>query len=297
MEFATWIDDAWARHADAPAAVAAEIEAPDTPSPLDDAGLSALLRLAHHLHGDHLATLAEGRAQLMRLAARSVAGDLARAEARVFDASLALTGGDDAPLAALPAAARARVQALAASNLAERDAARAGALLQAAAATADAAALPDADPTVRAVAVAGHNIAATLEERPQLTAAECALMLQAATLSLAFWRRAGTWLHEERAHYRLAHSHRKAGDMATARHHAQVCLAIVAAHGDEALEVFFGCEALGRIEAAEGQADAMAAALARQRAAFERLDEADRAWCRATLEQLEQLAEAAGVHK
>lgn len=294
MDLNTWIDAAWTRHADEPAAVAADLGTLAMPAPADDAAVAALLRLSHHVHGAHLGQVAEGRAQLVQLVALPAAGDGARADALVFDASLALTGGDGAPLEPLPPSHRIRAQALAASNLCDRDAARAGALLAAAVATAESAALPDTDPAVRALASAGHNVAVALEEKPSLTDTERTLMLQAAAVSLAWWRRAGTWLHEERAHYRLAHSHRIAGDLATARQHALACLAIVAAQGDEALEVFFGCEALARIEAAEGQADALAATLARQRAAFERLADDDRGWCRATLDQVEQLARSAG---
>jgi hypothetical protein len=299
MQAESWIDQAWNRHADEPAVVAAELDSPAAADAADDAAVSALLRLSHHVHGAHLGLVAEGRAQLKRLVALPGAGDGARADAALFDASLAATGGEETLLAPLPPSTRARAQALAASNLCERDAVRASRLLTAAVAGVEAAALPDTDPAVRTLATTGHNVAVAMEERPSLNDAERALMLQAAAVSLAYWRRAGTWLHEERAHYRLAHSHRKAGDLAAARHHAQACLAIVSAHGDEALEVFFGCEALARIEAAEGRAEALAATLARQRAAFERLAEDDRGWCRATLEQVEQLqqlARSAGSH-
>jgi hypothetical protein len=142
-------------------------------------------------------------------------------------------------------------------------------------AAADAAALPDADPAVRALAVAGNNIAAALEQQPALDGAARVLMLQAAEVGLAFWRRAGTWLHEERARYRLAQSHRRAGDAASARRHARACLALVAAHGDEPLERFFGEEALGLAEAAAGDAAAHGRALAAARDAFARLTSKD----------------------
>jgi hypothetical protein len=111
-------------------------------------------------------------------------------------------------------------------------------------------------------------------------------MLQAAAVGLAFWRRAGTWLHEERALYRLAQSHRRAGDAASARRHARACLALIAAHGDEPLERFFGEEALGLAEAAAGDAAAHGRALAAARDAFARLSPDDQSWCRASLDAL-----------
>ncbi len=292
MDFDRWIDAAWNEHARDAAGVAARLETEGAALANDDAALGRLAHLAHHLHGDHLGSLAEGRALLARLAAHPAAGEATQAQLCLYDASLALTGGEAGPLAALPPSAGARVQALAAANLAERDAARAGALLAAAAATAAAApadgaeALPDTDPAVRAVAVAGNNIAAALEERAARTPAETALMLQAARTGLVFWRRAGSWLQAERAHYRLAHSLLKAGEPAAARQEAQACLDLVAANGDEPLEAFFGWEALALAGAAAGDPAGHARALAQARAAFARLPADDQAWCRASLDKL-----------
>ncbi|MEY3296298.1 MAG: hypothetical protein RLZZ451_2346, partial [Pseudomonadota bacterium] len=80
--------------------------------------------------------------------------------------------------------------------------------------------------------------------------------------------------------------HRRAGDPATARRHARACLEIIAAHGDEPLERFFGEEALGLAEAAAGDAAAHGRALAAARAAFARLSPDDQSWCRASLDAL-----------
>ena len=292
MDFDTWIDDAWNRHADAPAAVLAELATTGAARAADDAAVGRLMQLAQHVAGAHQggpAELAAGRALQAALAALPAAGDSARTAARLHDRALALTGGDAAALAALadlPAAEAVRAGALAAANLAEREPGRAGALLRQAVAAADAAALPDTDPAVRALAVAGNNIAAALEEQPAIDDAARVLMLQAAAVGLAFWRRAGTWLHEERALYRLAQSHRRAGDAAAARGHARACLALVAAHGDEPLERFFGEEALGLAEAAAGDAAAHGRALAAARDAFARLSPDDQSWCRASLDAL-----------
>lgn len=289
MDFDTWIDDAWNRHAEAPGSVLAELATTGAGLAADDAAVGRLMQLAQHLAGAHQggpAELAAGRMLQATLAALPAAGDTARAAARVHARALALTGGDATALADLPAAEAVRASALAAANLAEREPARAGELLRQAMAAAAGASLPDADPAVRALAVAGNNIAAALEEQPGLDEASRALMLQAAELGLACWRRAGTWLHKERALYRLAQAHRRAGDPAGARRHAQACLDLIAAHGDEALERFFGEEALGLAEAAAGDAAAHGRALAAARAAFERLSPDDQSWCRASLDRL-----------
>lgn len=289
MDLDTWLDDAWNRHADAPAAVMAALASTGAGLARDDDGIGRLLHLAHHLAGAHLVEPAEraaGRALLAALTALPAAGAAARASAAQYDRALALTGGEASATAGLAAPEAVRVMALAAANLAEREPKRAGSLLGQAVAAAEAAALPDADPAVRALAMAGNNIAAALDERPALDDAMRGLMLQAAQVGLACWRRAGTWLHEERAHYRLARSHRKAGDPARARQHAQACLALVAANGDEPLERFFGEEALGLAEAAAGDAAAHGRALAAARATFARLSPDDQSWCRASLDGL-----------
>lgn len=293
MDYASWIDDAWNRHPDDPAGVLADTASTGAALATDDAAVDGLLRLAHHVAGAHLGgpeQLAEGRALLARLAGHAAAGEGARASAALFDRSLALTGAqvqDQAQATAGLAEPEAvRVRALAASNRADRDAARAGALLAEAAAAAQAADLPDSHPAVRALAVAGNNIAAALEEQPTRDAATQALMLQAAELGLVFWRRAGTWLHEERAQHRLALCALAAGDLAKARTHAQSCLAIVAAHDDVALEAFFGWQALGLVEAAAGECAAHAAAMSQAEAAFARLAADDQAWCGVSLQKL-----------
>jgi hypothetical protein len=289
MDLDRWLDEAWTRHAEAPAAVMADLAATGAGLAHDDAAVGRLLQLAQHVAGAHQgapAELAAGRALLASLASLPAAGAAARASAGLCDRALALTGGDGSATAGLAVPEAVRAMALAAANLAEREPTRAGALLGQAVAAAEAAALSDTDPAVRALAVAGNNIAAALDEQPSLDPATRTLMLQAADVGLAFWRRAGTWLHEERAHYRLARAHRKAGDPARARQHAQACLALVAAHGDEALERFFGEEALGLAEAAAGDAAAHGRALVAARAAFGRLSAEDQSWCRPSLDGL-----------
>ena len=61
-------------------------------------------------------------------------------------------------------------------------------------------------------AVAGNNLAATLEEKPDRDAFETEGMLTAAQGGLHHWKLAGGWMEEERAEYRLARSLLQAGD-------------------------------------------------------------------------------------
>lgn len=324
-DFQPWLDRAWDEHAADPRAVLQRLLAQGSARAAADPEVAALARLAAHLHGTHLGLWAEGRAFQAELAAHPCAGPAARDAAALHDAALALAaagagadgpaagagtdGGTDgstdgaaasvagaagaagAPGAAgsapLPPATRVRALALAADHLHAHDAGAAAARLQQAQALAAALPLAGDDPACRALAVAGNNIAAALEELPQRSAAQRALMLQAAHCGRRWWARAGTWLQVERAEYRLAMSHLAAGDPAAARAHAQACLEGVRANGDAALERFFGLQALALAERALGDAAAQAAAVAAAAAAFAALDEADQGWCRPALQALQ----------
>jgi hypothetical protein len=125
--------------------------------------------------------------------------------------------------------------------------------------------LPPGDPTARALAVTGNNLACALEERPDRTDLETDLMVEAARAARRFWAVAGGWLQVERAEYRLARSLAHAGRAAEAAEHARACLAICEAEGAGAFERFFGWEALAH--AAHAAGDAAAARDARARAA------------------------------
>jgi hypothetical protein len=289
MNFDDWLNRAWDEHADDAAGVATRITTEGLGLAAGDRQLEGLARLAHHVYGDHLGRGEEGRALLRRIAAEPGAGEATRAAVRLYDASLALTADAAAAglLAGLATSDRIRATALAASNLGTRDALRAGALLRAALAETEGAALADSDPALRALAACGNNLAVALEEKKAARSEdERALMILAARTGRECWGRAGTWLEIERAEYRLARSWLEAGDLEAARRHAERCLEIVREHADPALEAFFGWEALGRVEAAARNAGGHAMALAQARAAFERLEEGERSWCRGSLDAL-----------
>jgi hypothetical protein len=287
MDFDAFIDQAWTDHATDPAAVATRL--PQALAAVASADqLGSLAHLAQHVHGAHLARWQEGIAFQQQLAALShcAAGSPeAQSIARTI-AALRLAGGlGDDRTGATPSD-RVRLSALAAIHLAEHDATRAAAFLQQALDEAAGAALPDKDPCHRALAVAGNNMAGTLEDKPTRTEAERLLMIQAAQTGRRFWAIAGTWLETERAEYRLAMTWLKADDLAQARTHAQQCLEIVAANDGAALERFFGWEALGRVERAAGNATGHAQALAQAEQAFAGLEAGDRGWCQASLDAL-----------
>lgn len=286
ITFDDFLAAAWAEHADDPAAVAARLAA-QAPGLLTQASqLPPLAALVHHVCGEHLGDWTQGLAQLQRLREHPAGAGDADAAAAIARcrASLALCAGLADERAGMAVSDRVRVGALAAANLAGRDTSRASALL--AEALAEGAGLDAVDPAQRALAVTANNLACTLEEKAGRSAAERDLMIAAAQAARRHWALAGTWLETERAEYRLAMSWLQAGDAAQARRHAEACLAIVGANGNAPLERFFGHEALAL--AARGAGDSAAAddAVAAARAAFDEIDEGDRAWCRATLDRL-----------
>ncbi len=292
MQFDAWLNKSWGEHATQTAAVAARIGTEGLTHARTDADAAALMRLAHHVLGEHLGSWSVGRQLLFRIGTSDAAGPSAGTAMRVFDASLALAGGLEDLRGAMAPSERIRVTAHAAGALAERDAPRAASLLREAALEVDTASLPNADPACRAVALNGNGIATTLGEKLTRSDAERDLMLLAARVARDYWARAGTWLEVERAEYRLAISWLKAPDLSAARRHARRCLDMVREHEAPALEWFFGYEALAQVERALGNGPTAQRAVQEMKAAFERLDEADQGWCRASLEKFSRLAPA-----
>lgn len=287
MDFKTFIDQAWNDHATDAAAVAKRLD-DGIALVADESQLNQLMNLGQHVLGGHLGQWQQGVAFIERLSAVPAfepAGPSGQARTRSV-ASLHLAAGDADGLDGLSASDRIRVVAMAASSLSERDTARASTLLREALALAQRADLPATDPMNRALAATGNNLACALEEKPNRSADERALMILAAQTARHHWAIVGTWLETERAEYRLANTWLQAGDLARAREHAQACLEIVTANDGPALERLFGWEALGLVERAAGNATGHARALARAREAFAELDEGDKAWCAASIDKL-----------
>ena len=294
MQFDVWLDKAWDEHATQTAAVAAAIGGHALALARTDAHTAALMRLAHHVLGEHLGRWVEGRQLLFRIGTSEPAGPASGTTMRIFDASLALAGGIEDLRGSMSASERIRVTAHAAAALAERDPPRSGSLLREAALEVDTESLPNDDAACRAVAISGNGIATTLSEKLFRSDAERDLMLLAARVARDYWARAGTWLEVERAEYRLAISWLKAPDLSAARRHARKCLDLVREHEAPALEWFFGFEAQTQVERALGNAPAALRAAQDMKEAFERLEDADKQWCRPSLERLTGLARTGG---
>src|SRR5512137_1909588 len=108
-DFDALLQQAWERHADDPAAVAAQLAGDALAAVRNAAQVSALASLVHHVHGEHLARWAEGRALLQALGEHPAADDEGRAAVRRCAASLALCAGDADDRAALSRSDRLRV--------------------------------------------------------------------------------------------------------------------------------------------------------------------------------------------
>ncbi len=149
--------------------------------------------------------------------------------------------------------------------------------------------LPSGDPAHRALAVAGNNLACELESLASRTSIEEKLMILAAQTARTHWEIAGGWLQVERAEYRLAQSHLKAGDLDRALEHARACLAMVKENNAPALEFFFGYEVLALVELARNDLSGFTHASQQVRVYFEQLTSDDQTWCEATLKKIESL--------
>lgn len=286
MDFDVFLARCWDDHATDPPGVAERLQLHGPALLSQAAQIVPLANLVHHVFGQHLGRWQEGIQFQQRLATlpSCPADETTLAALQRFSASLSLASGATDARAALGASDHARISAMAAASLAEHDTARALSLFQEALTAATG--LPDSDPCVRALAVAGNNLAGTLAEKTERNADERQLMILAAQTGRRCWALAGGWLEIERAEYRLALTWAHAGDPAQARQHAQHCLQLVQAHGDVALERFFGWEAMACAERAAGDAGAWAQAVLQAETAFADLDESDRGGCQASLDKL-----------
>jgi len=144
------------------------------------------------------------------------------------------------------------------------------------------------DPSNRALAVAGNNLACSLEEKAERTPKDTELMILAAQTGRKYWEIAGTWKQVTWGEYRLAMTYLKAGDLVQSLEHAQTCLELALEHEAPALEMFFGYEVLALVESAMENSIGFAKALEQVKAYFEKLSAEDKAWCEPSLQKLQK---------
>ena len=278
MDLTTFLSDAWNAHGDGADTVAQQLadKPPEVQSPAEVPAFAALLA---HVYGEHLGRWHDALVLLGRL--RGVAAEDAVALAAVLRAERTLrwASGDAQALDDLLSGERAAVLAgAAAMQLGRGELNAAAASLDAALAVA-AEGLPDGSPALRALAVAGNNIAAELQARPQRTEAETHLMLRAAETGLAYWTRAGGWLQVERAEHRLSTCRLAAGDGAAALDSARRCLAVCLANDAPAFERFFAHAMLAQAHRAVGDEACFAESREAALACHAQLAPDEQAWC------------------
>jgi tetratricopeptide (TPR) repeat protein len=287
MSLDAFIATAWNDHGDHPEEVADRLAGALNllESPAD---IPPFARIVTHVYGEHLARWNAGVDLLESLRGRAPAdGDPGAAGAITRSvAALRYAGNLDTSLTHLSTDDRIAALATAASALAAQLGwKRAIATYEEALRLAEPG-LPSGSPALRALAVAGNSMAASLEEKPDRDLVETRGMVVAAEGGLRYWRLAGTWLEEERAEYRLARSLLQAGDPAAAVEHARRCVDICAANDAPPFERFFGYAVLAIAHARRG--DSGAHATARQFALDQYATVApdEKQWCEAELNEL-----------
>ncbi|MEP6739003.1 MAG: hypothetical protein ABJA61_01405 [Caldimonas sp.] len=287
MSFDAFIETAWNDHADRPQEVADRlvasldlVRAPEQIGPL--------ARLATHVYGEHLGQWQRGIAMLESLRGLPAFDGSPAAATQVVRgiATLRYAQGDRSVLDALPADERVCVLAAAAAVFAGRDDFGASIAAFGDALRGTPVDIATNSPAIRALAVGGNNLAVALEGKADRDSAETSAMVTAAEAGARYWKQAGTWLEEERAHYRLACSLLAAGQAPAARQSAERCVAVCAANDAPAFERFFADAALALACRASGDAEAFAAVRQSALAWHEQVPEADKTSCRPDLDKL-----------
>lgn len=289
MNFDTYLDQAWTDHATDSAQVAANFEKGLELLEKEEQ-VGQLVHLITHVTGEHLGAWDRGLTLLNQIEnsqkwTLSPATTAAIARSR---ATLELSAGRKSKVDSLTISDQIRVYASAATalgSLGQVDLSLEYFQKSLSLIPLD---FPKNDPAFRTLAAMGNNLAATLEEKPQLNNKDVELMIYAAKLGRKYWEVAGTWLEVERAEYRLAHSFLKAGDMSKALEHAQLCLEGIEANKAPALEYFFGYEILAKIEKVKGNPVGFDQALKRAEKYFNEMSEDDQKWSRSSLEALKK---------
>lgn len=286
MEFEEFIRTAWAEHADQPDDVAERLALS-----LDRVELPAHVApfagIVTHVYGEHLARFDDGvelLESMRRLPAchgqAEAIGVLSRSVAALRYAS-----GEERALDVLAPQDRISVLANASGAILGRnDFGRAIAAYDQALALAMKH-RPEAR-AQRSLAVAGNNLASSLEEKADRSASETEGMLRAAEAALKYWALAGTWLEVERAEYRLTRSLLQAGQAGAAIEHARQCLAVCAANDAPAFERFFGEAVLAIAQRSVGDQAGFSTSRERALALFSQVPDDEQQWCAPELKEL-----------
>ncbi len=286
MNFESYLNQAWNDHAANALRVSTEFSTGASLAETNEQ-LSQLVGLATHVYGEHLGQWAEGVRFLNALQSHRHFVNGAEADHAIQRSImvLQLASGQSVNLLAFTPSDQIRILALATSAMAERNVQQAKEFLQRALNLAQAG-LGEKDPANRSLAITGNNLASALEEKKSRSIEETRLMVLAAQTARKYWEIAGTWLEVSRAEYRLAMTFLQSQDLSKALRHAQICLELCRENKAGELDLFFGCEALARVEKARGNEAEFQAALGQCKAHFENLSAQEKFWCESTLHKI-----------
>jgi hypothetical protein len=287
MNLDNFLAQAWAEHGDKPQQVADQLASALhlLKTPQEIAPFAALLT---HVYGEHLGqwTLGVNLLNSIRGLAAFDGDPVVASALSCRIACLLFAGGDESALALLSTEDQVSALAMAAAALAGRqDLTRALAAYTQALGLANAG-LPPGSPAVRALAVGGNNLAATLEELQDRDPIQTRGMVVAAEGALKYWKLAGTWLEEERAEYRLSRSLLQAGQGVSAAASAQRCVAVCKLNNASAFEQFFGYAVLALAQRAAGESGLFEAARQQAMTFYELVPQQERQWCETELGEL-----------
>ncbi|HMN67154.1 MAG TPA: hypothetical protein PKC28_01315 [Bdellovibrionales bacterium] len=284
MGFQKFLSRSWDEHGAQTAAVAKELpRGIELITQSED--IAPMAALITHVMGQHLARWNDGillLEKLKRIAAFQPGSEAEKAVSRGI-AILRTASGDAQSLPFFTPTEQIRVMAGVAAALIDHELARAQKYFLDA--VEKAGELDPQDPGVRALAIAGNNMAQALEDLPDRSAAQIELMILAAEAARKHWGIAGGWLEVERAEYRLAMSYLKAGDLNQALIHAKQCLDVCRKNDAPEVEMFFAHEALALVQRQRQNVEAFSEAMDKMRELFQILTPEDRQWCRSTFDK------------
>jgi hypothetical protein len=268
MNFETFLNQAWQHHNSQTEQVAARLR--EGISLIENENqVPQLATLIAHVYGEHLGKWQEGIELLGIL--KNKMPENTNAIARAI-ASLKVASGLNLDPNGFTSSDQIRILAVAASAISTRDARRAGEMLRfALQMTGD---LKKEDPANRALAVTGHNLACSLEEKTSRTEEEKNLMILAAQTGRQYWEIAGGPAEVAMAEYRQAMTYLKADGLDQALVHAKLCLEVCEKNKVGALDMFYAYEVNAII------------AKAKAKETFNQLPEGDKKWCEAAVAKL-----------
>jgi hypothetical protein len=288
MTIDAFLKDAWSDHSDHPQDVAdriagslGSVQAPEHVPPF--------VNLLAHVYGEHLGLWHRGVELLESLRGLAAFDASAPAAGSIIRgiATLRYASGESAVLEPLSVEDQVRVLATASSALgAHQNFERAIAAFELAVLTSQAG-LPSESPAVRALAVAGNNLAVALERKHDRVVPETKAMVAAAEAGLKYWKLAGTWLEEERAEYRLARSLLEAGEALPAVENANRCLQVCEQRDAPPFEMFFAHAVVALAHRATGNIALFENHRRLARSHVEEVPQAERLGCESDLRELE----------